>query len=65
MTEWQIAGIMFYFLIGLFMADILAVEVDSFYWSILFLWPIMIMFSIFLVGVLLFLSLVFPIEREL
>ncbi len=63
MTEWQVAGIMAYLLIGLFLADILAVRVDNFYWSILFLWPIMVVFSIFLILVLWFLSLIIRIKN--
>jgi hypothetical protein len=43
MTELQIAAIMFYILIGLFLADTFLVEVDTTYWLFLIFYPIVIL----------------------
>jgi len=42
MTELQVAFIMFYILIGLFLADTFLVKVDANYWIFLIFYPIII-----------------------
>jgi uncharacterized membrane protein YeaQ/YmgE (transglycosylase-associated protein family) len=60
MTEFQIAGTMIYLLIGYFLADILLVKVDSFYWYVMFLYPL---FLFSLVGALVLLKVIDLIIR--
>jgi hypothetical protein len=42
MTEWQIAGILIYLVIGYLIADTFLVKVNNAYWTTLFFYPIII-----------------------
>lgn len=60
MTELQVAVVMGYLLVGLFLADMLMVKVDKGYWIVLLFWPL-IMFILILAMISLFiLSLFLP-----
>lgn len=60
MTELQIAGLMAYFLIGLFLADILMVKVDQGYWIVLLFWPLIAILFVLAILAIFILSLFLP-----
>lgn len=52
MTELQIAGVLFYILIGWFLADTILMDVDLTYWLFILFYPIFIIGFILLLLIL-------------